>query len=113
MNNLASNYVYSDFFIRLKPEIELGFPPGCGVNKETTEIASVLPGGCLPEDPFGSIVGGKINIDVPITDSSGHFPWMVSIGLRSEAGSWEHQCGGSLISASHVMTAAHCIVFPR
>ena len=37
----------------------------------------------------------------------GRVPWMVSIGiLKGEE--FTHQCGGSLISPLHVLTAAHC-----
>ena len=36
------------------------------------------------------------------------WPWMVSLGHLSEAGSWTHLCGGSLIHPQFVLTAAHC-----
>ena len=35
----------------------------------------------------------------------GEFPWMVSLNLRGE-----HFCGGTLIGAQWVMTAAHCVL---
>ena len=34
-------------------------------------------------------------------------PWMVSLGLNDES-EFVHQCGGSLITAQHVLTAAYC-----
>jgi secreted trypsin-like serine protease len=38
----------------------------------------------------------------------GHWPWMSSIGFFNEKNSWKHQCGGTLISNKHFLSAAHC-----
>lgn len=54
-----------------------------------------FPEGEFPEDP---IVGGT-------TASAGDFPFIVSI---QQGGS--HFCGGSLLNANTVLTAAHCAV---
>merc|ERR550532_403562 len=37
----------------------------------------------------------------------GAFPWTVQIQIRDN-GRYNHQCGGSLISDTHVLTAGHC-----
>ena len=46
----------------------------------------------------GKVVNG-LNAQV------GEYPWMVSLKLRGE-----HFCGGTLISAEWIMTAAHCVL---
>jgi transmembrane serine protease 9 len=48
------------------------------------------------------IVGG---VPAPI----GAYPWQVSIGLKDNPHSIGHFCGGSIIGANFVVTAAHCV----
>ena len=38
----------------------------------------------------------------------GYWPWMASIGYYTN-GQWIHQCGATLITHRHFLTAAHCI----
>lgn len=38
------------------------------------------------------------------------FPWMAALGSRGKDGRWRHQCSGSLVAASVVLTAAHCFI---
>ncbi|XP_026331621.1 adhesive plaque matrix protein-like [Hyposmocoma kahamanoa] len=50
---------------------------------------------------LGRVVGG---VDARLGD----FPWMALLGYKNRQGTgWN--CGGSLISSKHVLTAAHCI----
>ncbi|KAL3285559.1 hypothetical protein HHI36_000089 [Cryptolaemus montrouzieri] len=44
----------------------------------------------------------------------GQFPWMALLGFKQAAvPSTQYLCGGSLITKSHVLTAAHCILKNR
>ncbi|KPI97653.1 Proclotting enzyme [Papilio xuthus] len=52
---------------------------------------------------FSKVVGG-------VNAKLGDFPWMALLGYLFRGGpSVDWKCGGSLITARHVLTAAHCI----
>ncbi len=39
----------------------------------------------------------------------GTWPWMSSLGYFDEENTWKHQCGATLITHKHFLTAAHCV----
>ena len=41
------------------------------------------------------------------------WPWMASIGYYNDQEEWVHQCGATLITAHHFLTAAHCLGDPK
>ncbi|XP_044742651.1 venom protease-like [Chrysoperla carnea] len=70
-------------------KIELPDPDTCGISHAN--------------DAYSRIVGGfKV--------AKGQFPWIVALGYnRGSAYYPDYECGGSLISPNHILTAAHCI----
>jgi secreted trypsin-like serine protease len=49
------------------------------------------------------VVGGQ-------AAEEGQYPWLVGVGSSGEGSPWERQfCGGSVITESVVITAAHCV----
>ncbi|XP_066440462.1 chymotrypsin-like elastase family member 1 isoform X2 [Eleutherodactylus coqui] len=68
--------------------------------------ALVLCGHCFEQyiedvEENARVVGG--------TNAAAHaWPWQISLQYRSGS-SWRHTCGGSLIRADRVLTAAHCV----
>ncbi|HIF15335.1 MAG TPA: trypsin-like serine protease [Bacteroidetes bacterium] len=40
--------------------------------------------------------------------NTGFWPWMVSIGYNHNS-KWNHQCGGTIITDQHILTAGHCL----
>jgi secreted trypsin-like serine protease len=54
--------------------------------------------------PGTQVVGGE-------RAPAGQFRYMVSLQGRFD-GTWQHNCGGSMLDAEWVLTAAHCVEFP-
>ncbi|CAL4065867.1 unnamed protein product [Meganyctiphanes norvegica] len=80
------------------PVIGGGNQPNCG--KAT--VYQLLPKKGT-NHPQTRIVGGN-------TAHYGAYPWQVEIQKYNRVDeSWDHQCGGTLVSDLHILTAAHCL----
>ena len=64
-----------------------------------------VPGEPLDTRPLENSIDNEEDVE---DVSSSQVPWMVSLGGFKTSENWEHQCGGSLITGLHVLTAAHC-----
>ena len=53
------------------------------------------------------MAGAKNDVEYNVL---GHWPWMASIGFVADDKKWKHQCGATLISDQHFLTAAHCAI---
>ncbi|KAF4530806.1 hypothetical protein B566_EDAN017105, partial [Ephemera danica] len=61
--------------------------------------------------------GQPVGVVVPLVQNGapsakGQWPWLAAIFIKTSVGQ-DFQCGGSLVSTSHVVTAAHCIKDPN
>jgi hypothetical protein len=68
-------------------------------------LFGVLPAVALAELPERKIIGGQ-------PAAIAQAPWQVALVDTSHSSSPQQFCGGSIVDATHVVTAAHCLVSP-
>jgi V8-like Glu-specific endopeptidase len=74
--------------------------PGCGILYSADREGPYIPHDQILE----AAVGG-----IPLRTATSS-PWMVAVGERQENGSVDWYCGGALLQADTVLTAAHCCI---
>jgi len=64
-------------------------------------LALAFPGHVSVKFNDGTIIGG-------VDADKGEFPWQVSFQLK-DGDEFRHICGGSILDATHIITAGHCL----
>jgi secreted trypsin-like serine protease len=68
-----------------------------------TGVTSTAQAAVADDDLRPLVVGGQ-------PAEEGQYPWLVGVGSAGDATPWERQfCGGSVITETIVLTAAHCV----
>ncbi|XP_037959456.1 uncharacterized protein LOC119688867, partial [Teleopsis dalmanni] len=76
--------------------------PRVNSNEIPTRLPTVTEGCGYTASSYKKIVGGEVS-------KKGAWPWIALLGYNDELSSSPFKCGGTLITARHVITAAHCI----
>jgi len=71
----------------------------CSANKECAKIPSWMKSD-LASDPYTRIIDGK--------PAPSPIPWQVHLRMGSPTGGFAYFCGGTIIDAKTILTAAHC-----
>ncbi|KAK4308891.1 hypothetical protein Pmani_019436 [Petrolisthes manimaculis] len=72
-------------------------------SKITCTIKAVECGAARLDSGTDRIVGGS-------EAKVGEYPWMITYGIKDNGGFFP-RCGGSIITTTHILTAAHCVEF--
>ena len=70
-------------------------------------VSGPLAGQCGEREVTGG--PGKWRVVGGVVARIHSHPWIAALGYREAGGEVEYNCGGSLVTSRHVITAAHCV----
>ncbi|XP_068221686.1 venom protease-like [Palaemon carinicauda] len=92
----------------------------CPLGQAVLPVSNFAPGGFPNRPPQSSVIPSENECGIPgvprvtggVESQPGFWPWLAAVGQRILRNQFFVNCGGTLITQRHVITAAHCFGGP-